>query len=99
MQALIFDVKRYSIHDGPGIRVTFFMKGCPLSCWWCHNPEGLSAEQEIIVNRRKLGDREFESITKAGEFYDVGKILKILRESAFLYDSRTVALHFPVKSP
>ena len=38
----IFDVKRYSIHDGPGIRTTFFFKGCPLSCWWCHNPEGIS---------------------------------------------------------
>jgi len=38
----VFDVKRYSIHDGPGIRTTFFFKGCPLSCWWCHNPEGIS---------------------------------------------------------
>lgn len=36
---LIFDIKRYSVHDGPGIRTTVFMKGCPLSCWWCHNPE------------------------------------------------------------
>ncbi|HAX94567.1 MAG TPA: glycyl-radical enzyme activating protein, partial [Bacteroidales bacterium] len=36
MKGLIFSVKRYSVHDGPGIRVTFFMKGCPLSCWWCH---------------------------------------------------------------
>ncbi|HCL79368.1 MAG TPA: glycyl-radical enzyme activating protein [Synergistaceae bacterium] len=41
---MIFDIKRYSIHDGPGIRTTFFLKGCPLSCWWCHNPEGISAE-------------------------------------------------------
>lgn len=37
----IFDIKRYAIHDGPGIRTTVFLKGCPLSCWWCHNPEGL----------------------------------------------------------
>ena len=37
----IFDVKRYSVHDGPGIRTTVFLTGCPLSCWWCHNPEGL----------------------------------------------------------
>lgn len=36
---LIFDVKKYSINDGPGIRTTVFFKGCPLSCWWCHNPE------------------------------------------------------------
>jgi pyruvate formate lyase activating enzyme len=36
---LIFDIKRYSVHDGPGIRTTVFFKGCPLKCWWCHNPE------------------------------------------------------------
>jgi len=36
----IFDIKRYAIHDGPGIRTTVFLKGCPLDCWWCHNPEG-----------------------------------------------------------
>jgi len=44
IEGLIFDIKRYSIHDGPGIRTTFFLKGCPLSCWWCHNPEGMSPQ-------------------------------------------------------
>ena len=38
---LLFDIKRYAINDGPGIRVTIFMKGCPLACVWCHNPEGI----------------------------------------------------------
>ena len=38
--ALIFDIKRFAINDGPGIRTTLFMKGCPLRCVWCHNPEG-----------------------------------------------------------
>jgi len=38
----IFDLKRYAIHDGPGIRTTVFMRGCPLNCWWCHNPESRS---------------------------------------------------------
>jgi len=46
---LIFNIQRYSIHDGPGIRTTVFLKGCPLSCSWCHNPEGLLAEPEILV--------------------------------------------------
>lgn len=41
----IFDIKRYSINDGPGIRITFFFKGCPLSCVWCHNPEGMARRQ------------------------------------------------------
>ncbi len=43
-----FNVQRYSIHDGPGIRSTAFFKGCPLSCGWCHNPEGLSPDPEIL---------------------------------------------------
>jgi pyruvate formate lyase activating enzyme len=44
-----FDVQRYSIHDGPGIRTTVFLKGCPLACPWCHNPEGRSRGQELRI--------------------------------------------------
>ncbi len=46
---LIFNIQRYSIHDGPGIRTTVFLKGCPLRCSWCHNPEGISPEPEVTV--------------------------------------------------
>jgi pyruvate formate lyase activating enzyme len=46
---LIFDIKKYSIHDGPGIRTTVFFKGCPLSCWWCHNPESQSPQREVML--------------------------------------------------
>lgn len=45
---MIFDIKRYSIHDGPGIRTTVFLKGCPLRCAWCHNPESQSFKPELI---------------------------------------------------
>jgi pyruvate formate lyase activating enzyme len=44
---LVFDIKKFSIHDGPGIRTTVFFKGCPLRCSWCHNPEGLALGQEM----------------------------------------------------
>lgn len=43
----IFDIMRYAIHDGPGIRTTVFLKGCPLQCWWCHNPEGISSTNDL----------------------------------------------------
>ena len=43
---IIFDIERFSIHDGPGIRTTVFFKGCPLNCWWCHNPESQSAGRQ-----------------------------------------------------
>ena len=48
MTGRIFDIKRYSIHDGPGIRTTVFFKGCPLACLWCHNPEGIAAGPELM---------------------------------------------------
>ena len=49
LQGLIFDIRKFSLHDGPGIRTTVFFKGCPLSCWWCHNPESQSAAQELML--------------------------------------------------
>jgi pyruvate formate lyase activating enzyme len=48
---LIFDIKKYALHDGPGIRTTVFLKGCPLRCAWCHNPEGLRPNAEMIYDR------------------------------------------------
>ncbi len=45
-QGVIFDIKKYAIHDGPGIRTTIFFKGCPMVCWWCHNPESQMKEPE-----------------------------------------------------
>lgn len=50
---MIFDIKRYAINDGPGIRITLFMKGCPLSCVWCHNPEGISSRKQKLYTKKK----------------------------------------------
>lgn len=47
---IVFDIKKYSLHDGPGIRTTVFFKGCPLRCQWCHNPEGMAAGPEILFD-------------------------------------------------
>ena len=46
---VVFNISRYAIHDGPGIRTTVFLKGCPLQCWWCHNPEGISIKPELSL--------------------------------------------------
>jgi pyruvate formate lyase activating enzyme len=46
-EGIVFDIRRFSIHDGPGIRTAVFLKGCPLRCLWCHNPEGLEADIQL----------------------------------------------------
>ena len=53
LSAMIFDIERNSYVDGPGIRTTVFLKGCPLSCVWCHNPESQSFEKQIMFYKSK----------------------------------------------
>lgn len=53
IQGTVFNVARFSLHDGPGIRTVVFLKGCPLSCAWCHNPEGMSARPEVFFRPDK----------------------------------------------
>lgn len=48
MKGTIFDIKEFTVHDGPGSRITVFLKGCPLRCQWCHNPEGLRVEKQLM---------------------------------------------------
>ena len=75
LRGLIFDIQRYSIHDGPGIRTLVFMKGCPLRCLWCSNPESQSDSSEMIVYPSKcIGcDRCVEVCpTGAAQEQDIG---------------------------
>ena len=51
-KGIIFNIQKFSIHDGPGIRTTVFLKGCPLNCRWCANPESKSAEEEILYTQK-----------------------------------------------
>lgn len=88
MKGLIFSVKRYAIHDGPGIRVTFFMKGCPLDCWWCHNPEGKASGQVTTERIDRVGEREFRSEELVGMEYTPEEVLaKAERDRVFMEHS------------
>jgi pyruvate formate lyase activating enzyme len=88
MKGLIFNIKRYAIHDGPGIRITFFMKGCPLDCWWCHNPEGKAQGQTEVERIDRVGDIEFRSAEVVGKEYTVADVVAIAeRDRVFMEHS------------
>lgn len=53
MKARIFEIKRFAVHDGDGIRTTVFLKGCPLKCVWCHNPEGIGFQPQLAYYESK----------------------------------------------
>lgn len=66
-QGLIFNIQKYSIHDGPGIRTTVFFKGCPLDCWWCHNPESQKVERQLMFLPNKcIICRDCEKVCPTG---------------------------------
>lgn len=68
---LIFNLQKYSVHDGPGIRTTVFLKGCPLGCQWCHNPESIAPRREIIaVGQRCLACGECRAACPLGDAVD-----------------------------
>jgi pyruvate formate lyase activating enzyme len=99
MKGLIFSVKRYSIHDGPGIRVTFYMKGCPLSCMWCHNPEGMSPLPGKVIQNNKVGEKEFRNIEEVGIWYSVENILEILDKEKIFFNQSDGGVTFSGGEP
>lgn len=76
---LVFDVQRFSVHDGPGIRTTVFFKGCPLRCPWCQNPESLRAEPEIAFVSSRC-QRSGECITRCDRHALIPGAQRVLRD-------------------
>src|SRR5512134_1678537 len=75
----IFDIQGFSIHDGPGIRTTVFVKGCPLRCAWCHNPEAMSFDFELgFQPERCIGCRECAAVCPEGVhvFGEDGRLIR-----------------------
>ncbi len=88
MQGIIFDIKHYAIHDGPGIRQTIFFKGCPLGCWWCHNPESRSPEIFSYQKEEKLDQLKIQSRETIGRQYSVPELMtEVLKDQVLFEES------------
>jgi pyruvate formate lyase activating enzyme len=76
IRGIVFDIREFALHDGPGIRTTVFLKGCPLECQWCHNPEGQSRQPQKICSA--AGERT------AGTVYTSAELANRLNRQAVL---------------
>ena len=89
MQACIFDVKEFALNDGPGIRVTIFFKGCPLSCIWCHNPEGLNKEPEINLKTKRM----------VGKYFSTEELAELIKKNQQVFDMSNGGVTFSGGEP
>lgn len=88
MNGIVFDIKKFALHDGPGIRTTVFLKGCPLDCWWCHNPESIRKLPERIDvvpmnHSNKVCAQESELF---GKEYSVEEVFAEIKKDQVFYD-------------
>jgi len=86
MKGVVFDIKRFAIHDGPGIRTTVFLKGCPLQCWWCHNPESQDIKSETDIKKIILDGIPFERREQIGKLMNVDELMKVIEKESVFYD-------------
>lgn len=83
---IIFDIKRFAVHDGPGIRTTVFLKGCPLRCAWCHNPEGISAALCDVPKSVRIGNKIFTEMETVGKEISVENLMRELEKEKIFMD-------------
>ena len=89
---VVFNIQRFSIHDGPGIRITVFLKGCPLRCWWCHNPESLrSLSKDYSCVRRNGPFSEREMTT--------GQVMTEIEKEIIFFDQSSGGVTFSGGDP
>jgi len=85
IKGLVFDIKRFALHDGPGIRTTVFLKGCHLNCLWCHNPESINDHQEEFQTSIVLDNQTFQRQHIIGRHYHIKELLTIIQKDSIFY--------------
>jgi pyruvate formate lyase activating enzyme len=91
IDGIVFDIREFAVHDGPGLRTTVFLKGCPLACTWCHNPEGQSAQPEVIQS--SAGSRG------VGTPYSSSDLAAILNRQAAIFKANEGGVTFSGGEP
>jgi pyruvate formate lyase activating enzyme len=99
MNGLVFDIRHFSVHDGPGIRTAVFLKGCPLHCLWCHNPESQSFESETCIRVHKLEDKEFQVEEIVGKSMSVSEVLCEIEKDIPIFDESKGGVTFSGGEP
>ncbi len=96
---IIFDIKRFAVHDGPGIRTTVFLKGCPLRCAWCHNPESISAAICEVPKTVRIGDKTFRENETVGREITVKELMHELEKEKIFMDESAGGVTFSGGEP
>lgn len=92
-KACIFNIQKFSIHDGPGIRTVVFFKGCPLRCYWCSNPESQNGNPE------QMWDTQKNTHTTVGEYKTMDEIIaEVMKDEAFMKSRMAVSPYQAAKS-
>lgn len=99
VKGLIFDIRRYSVNDGPGIRTTVFLKGCPLRCLWCHNPEGFSPDEQTIKRERSLNGKKWTYEEIVGKWYTPSMVMNDLNKDLMFYEESEGGVTFSGGEP
>ncbi|MBK7630306.1 MAG: glycyl-radical enzyme activating protein [Ignavibacteriales bacterium] len=101
MNGLVFDIKRFALHDGPGIRTTVFLKGCSLRCWWCQNPESIRefSESYQVKSISSTFNKECLEDTIFGKQYSVDELIDELVRDRVFYDQSSGGVTFSGGEP
>ncbi len=99
MKGIVFDIKHFAVHDGPGIRTTVFLKGCPLRCWWCHNPESQDIKSETAAKKVVLDGIAFDQTETIGRLMEVEEVMAVLDKEAVFYDESGGGITFSGGEP